>query len=172
MNAAPMDRIANIIAGADHILGGEDSETDSKDDLKKRYLRESEALKRAHALSVPHADALSIADDLAYIFAVKGRLQKVGSSSGPRSAADIETAISQLVSKAVIPEGIVDIFAEAGIKSPDISVLSDEFLQEVQQMEQTNYAAEALQRLLEDEIRIRTRKNTVQGRKFSELLER
>ena len=122
-------------------------------------------------LSVPHTEALAIAEELAYILSIRGRLQKIGKTTGGLSATDIDTALSQLVSKAVIPEGIVDIFKEAGIQTPDISILSDEFLQEVQKTEHRNYAAEALQRLLQDEIKIRTRKNTVQGRKFSELLE-
>jgi len=171
ITADRLNRIAKIIAGAEHILEGDSSEAAPIDDRKKRFLRESEALKRAHTLSVPHPEALAIAEELGYILSIRGRLQKIGKVTGGLSAADVDTALSQLVSKAVIPEGIVDIFKEAGIQTPDISILSDEFLQEVQKTEHRNYAAEALQRLLQDEIKIRTRKNTVQGRKFSELLE-
>ena len=145
---------------------------DSSDDRRRRYIQSSESLRRAHALSVPHEEAIAIADELGYFLAVKARLQKIGSSTGGKTSEEIDLAISQLVSQAVVPEGVVDILAEAGIKRADISILSDEFLDDIKKLEHRNYAAEALQRLLQDEIRVRSRKNNVQARKFSELLER
>ena len=80
-------------------------------------------------------------------------------------------AIAQLVSRAVVPQGVIDIFAEAGIERPDISLLSEEFLEEVRNMRQRNLAAEALQRLLLDQIKVRMTRNAVQARKFSEMLQ-
>ena len=105
------------------------------------------------------------------MLAVAARLTKVGGSPGGRTQYDIEAAIAQLVSRAVIPQGVIDIFAEAGIDRPDISLLSEEFLEEVRHMPQRNLAAEALQRLLQDQIRVRMTRNAVQARKFSEMLE-
>jgi type I restriction enzyme R subunit len=171
VHAPIANRIGAILEGSEYILGGAPGASDGPDDRRKRFLESSEALRRAHALSVPHPDALAIADEMGFILAIKARLQKVVTSTGTRSDVDIDTAISQIVSRAVMPEGVVDIFEEAGVKKPDVSILSDEFLEEVASMPQRNLAAEALQRLLEDQIRIRGRKNTVQARKFSDLLE-
>ena len=165
-------KIAAILSGAEHILAGHPTAQDAPEDRRKRFIQASEALRRAHSLSVPHEDAVAIADELGYILAIKARLQKVGNSTGVRTAEEIDLAISQLVSQAVVPDGVIDIFAEAGIQRPEISILSEQFLRDVQEMEHRNYAAEALQRLLQDEIRIRSRSNTVQANKFSELLER
>ena len=88
-----------------------------------------------------------------------------------KSDAEIETAIRQIVDKAVVSEGIIDVFDAAGIKKPDISILSDEFLKEIQRMERKNLALELLKKLLNDEIKLRTRKNLIQSKKFSEMLE-
>jgi type I restriction enzyme R subunit len=84
---------------------------------------------------------------------------------------DAELAIRQIVSNAIVSEDVVDIFAAAGLKKPDISILSDEFLAEIQAMPQRNLAVELLQKLLKGEIKIRSRRNLVQARKFSELIE-
>jgi type I restriction enzyme R subunit len=105
------------------------------------------------------------------MLAVAGLLSKVGTSTGGLTQYDVETAISQLISRAVVPQGVIDVFAEAGIDRPDISLLSEEFLEEVRHLPQRNLAAEALQRLLADQIRVRMTRNAVQARKFSEMLE-
>ena len=90
---------------------------------------------------------------------------------GPRAEEELDHAIRQIVSKAIAPEGVVDLFAAAGLKKPDISILSDEFLAEVRGMPQRNLAVELLRKLLEGEIKIRRRKNLVQARSFAEMLE-
>ncbi len=105
------------------------------------------------------------------MLAVAGRLSKVGGAGGGATEYDMEAAIAQLVSRAVVPQGVIDIFAEAGIERPDISLLSEEFLEEVRNMPQRNLAAEALQRLLLDQIKVRMTRNAVQARKFSEMLQ-
>ncbi|MDC4206700.1 MAG: DUF3387 domain-containing protein [Candidatus Manganitrophus sp.] len=84
---------------------------------------------------------------------------------------ELDLAVRQIVSRAVAPEGVMDIFAAAGLPKPDISILSDEFLAEVQGMPQRNLAVELLRKLLSGEIRMRRRKNVVQARSFAEMLE-
>ena len=157
--------------GAEHILTVTDRTDDTPDERKKRYLESCTVLKRAFALSVPHEDAIAIRDDVGYMLAVAGRLSKVGGGIVGMSDYDMEAAIAQLVSRAVVPQGVIDIFAEAGIDRPDICLLSEEFLEEVRHLPQRNLAAEALQRLLMDQIRVRMTRNAVEVRKFSELLE-
>ena len=105
------------------------------------------------------------------MLAVAGLLGKVGTSTGGPTQFDVDAAIAQLVSRAVVPLGVIDIFAQAGIDRPDISLLSEEFLEEVRHMPQRNLAAEALQRLLSDQIKVSMTRNAVQARKFSEMLE-
>jgi type I restriction enzyme, R subunit len=160
-----------IVNGAQHILQLPPDARERSEDRKKRYLESSTALKRAFALSVPHEEAIAIRDEVGYMLAVAGLLNKVGTSTGGSAHYDVDTAISQLISRAVVPQGVIDVFAEAGIDRPDISLLSEEFLEEVRHMPQRNLAAEALQRLLSDQTRVRMTRNAVQARKFSEMLE-
>ena len=128
-------------------------------------------LSKAFALAVPHEKALEIRDDVAFFQAVKAVLTKsVG--DGRRSPEEIDHAIRQIVSKAVASDEVIDIFAAAGLKKPDISILSDEFLAEVRGMPQRNLAVEMLRKLLEGEIKTRGRKNIVQARSFAEMLEK
>ena len=171
VSAPQAQKVAAIVNGMEHILSLPPGATEQPEDRKKRYLEGCTALRRAFALSVPHADAIAIRDNVGYMLAVAARLTKVGGSPSGRTQYDIEAAIAQLVSRAVIPLGVIDIFAEAGIDRPDISLLSEEFLAEVRHMPQRNLAAEALQRLLQDQIRVRMTRNAVQARKFSEMLE-
>lgn len=171
VNAPTAQKIAAILRGAEHILNGPAGAKDGPEDRKKRFLEGSVALRRAFSLSVPHEDAIAIRDNVGYFQAVRATLLKVGQSQGVTSEYDVEAAIAQIVSRAVISQGVIDIFAEAGIDRPDISLLSEEFLEEVRTMPQRNLAAEALQRLLSDQIRVRMTQNAVQARKFSEMLE-
>lgn len=102
---------------------------------------------------------------------VKARLNKFEPAGMGRTGAEIETAIRQIVDKAVVSDGIIDVFSAAGIKKPDISILSDEFLAEIQGMERKNIALELLKKLLNDEIKIRVKRNLIQSKKLSEMLE-
>ena len=136
---------------------------------KENLSRSVAELTHAFALAVPHEDALRIRDDVGFFQAVKAVLAKSPSQQVGR--VDAELAIRQVVSNAIISEDVVDIFAAAGLKKPDISILSDEFLAEIQAMPQRNLAVELLQKLLKGEIKIRSRRNVVQARKFSELIE-
>ena len=159
----PGQRLALLAAAQQHILVQEDD--------KARLLKTVTELSQAFALSVPHEEALRIRDDVGFFQAVRSAVAKT-TTSGERTPDELDHAIRQLVSKAVSPDGVVDIFEAAGLKKPDISILSDEFLAEVRDMPHKNLAVELLQKLLNDEIRTRSRRNLVQSRSFAEMLER
>ena len=161
-NGGPQERLSALAAAQEHVLAQKDG--------KKRLVNAVGDLTKAFALCVPHEKALEIRDDVRFFQTVKSVLTKsVGDSR--HSPEDIEHAIRQIVSKAVSSDEVIDIFAAAGLKKPDISILSDEFLAEVRGMPQRNLAVEMLRKLLESEIKARRRKNVVQSRSFSELLE-
>lgn len=158
----PKERLSLLPAAQEHVL--------AQDDGKSRLVKAVGELSKAFALAVPHEKALEIRDDVAFFQAVKSVLTK-GTGDGRRSPEEVEFAIRQIVSKAVSSDEVIDIFAAAGLKKPDISILSDEFLAEVRGMPQRNLAVEMLRKLLEGEIKARGRKNVVQARSFAELLE-
>jgi type I restriction enzyme R subunit len=158
----PQERLSVLPAAQEHVL--------AQNDGKNRLARAVGELSKAFALAVPHEKALEIRDDVAFFQAVKSVLTK-STGDGRRSPEEIELAIRQIVSKAVSSDEVIDIFAAAGLKKPDISILSDEFLAEVRGMPQRNLAVEMLRKLLEGEIKARGQKNVVQARSFAELLE-
>jgi type I restriction enzyme R subunit len=158
----PQERLSVLPAAQEHVL--------AQDDGKNRLVKAVGELSKAFALAVPHEKALEIRDDVAFFQALKSVLTK-STGDGRRSPEEIELAIRQIVSKAVSSDEVIDIFAAAGLKKPDISILSDEFLAEVRGMPQRNLAVEMLRKLLEGEIKARGRKNLVQARSFAELLE-
>ena len=137
---------------------------------KERFKENVIRLQKAFGLAVPHPKALKIRDDLAFFQAIKARFAKFDDQTRTRTNEEIETAIRQIINDAIISEEVMDVFDAAGIKKPDISILSDEFLAEIQGMERQNLALELLKRLLNDEIKTRGKINLVQGRKFSEML--
>ncbi|MBN2776525.1 MAG: type I restriction endonuclease subunit R [Bacteroidales bacterium] len=151
------------IQAADYILGLENG--------KDRFINNITALAKSFSISVPHPKALEIRDDFALFQAIKARIVKVTQSEKTRSDEEIETAIKQIISEAVVSDGVVDIFKEAGISKPDISILSDEFLAEIKGMKHKNLALELLKKLLNDEIIGRRKTNLIQARKFSEMLD-
>lgn len=138
---------------------------------KERFLKAVSELSKAFALSVPHKQALKIRDEVGFFQQVRAGLIKSTTIESEKTFDDMETAIKQLVSRAVISNEVVDIFSAAGLEKPDISILSDEFLEEVKQLPHRNLALELLKKLLNDEIRVRSRKNLVQARSFAEMLE-
>jgi type I restriction enzyme R subunit len=164
LKAEPAKRIAGIAAAMEHILQLEDG--------KKRYLTEVTALSKAFALAVPHEEALKIRDKVGFFQEVRAGLAKATVEGEGKSPEEMDTAIRQLVSRAVASEEVIDIFAAAGLKKPDISILSDDFLQEVRQLPHRNLAVELLRKLLNDEIKTNSRKNVVQARSFAEMLEK
>ena len=158
----PTERLGLLPAAQEHILAQESG--------KERCVGAVRELSQAFALAVPHAEALRIRDDVAFFQAVQAVLAKRAPGEA-RPEEDIEHAVRQIISRAVAPEGVIDIFAAAGLAKPDISILSEEFLAEVKGMPQRNLAVELLQKLLKGELATRRRKNVVQARSFAEMLE-
>jgi type I restriction enzyme R subunit len=149
-------------AAQEHILAQEDG--------KRRLLRAVTDLSQAFALAVPHPEALRIRDDVGFFQAVRAVLAK-STPGEQKTDEELDHAIRQIISRAVVSGQVVDIFAAAGLKKPDISILSDEFLAEVRDMPQRNLAVELLRKLLAGEIKLRSKRNVVQARSFAEMLE-
>jgi len=160
-SGTPPERLGLLPAAQEHILQQENG--------KDRCLRAVRELSQAFALAVPHAEALRIRDDVAFFQAVQAVLAKRAPGDA-RPEEDLDHAVRQIISRAVAPEGVVDIFAAAGLEKPDISILSEEFLAEVRDMPQKNLAVELLRKLLQGELHTRRRTNVVQARSFAEML--
>ncbi len=158
----PEQKLALLPLAQEHILAQESG--------KERLLKTVTSLSHAFALAVPHERVLAIRDDVGFFQAVRSAIVK-SSVEGERFADDVEHAIRQIISRAIASDQVIDIFSAAGLKKPDVSILSDEFLAEVRNMPQRNLAIELLRKLLSDEIKLRSRKNLIQSRKFSEMLE-
>jgi type I restriction enzyme, R subunit len=159
----PAEKLGLLPAAQEHVLAQEDG--------KERTIRAVRELSQAFALSVPHDEALRIRDEVGFFQAVQSVLAKRAPADA-RPEEDLDLAVRQIIARAVAPEGVIDIFAAAGLAKPDISILSDEFLAEVRGMPQRNLAVELLQKLLHGELAVRRRKNVVQARSFAEMLER
>jgi len=153
------ERLSLLPAAQEHILAQKDG--------KARLLAAVRDLSQAFALAEPHEEALRIRDDVAFFQSVRAVLAKA-SPEGAKTQEELDLAVRQIVSRAVAAEGVVDIFAAAGLKKPDISILSDQFLAEVKDMPQRNLAVELLQKLLSGEIRTRRKKNVVQAKSFAD----
>lgn len=156
-------KLSMILAAEEHILGLQDG--------KKRYINEVTALSKAFAIAIPHDQAMDAKDEVSFFQAVKARLAKFDGTGSGRTDEEIETTIRQVIDKALVSEQVIDVFDAAGIKKPDISILSEEFLMELKGMEHKNVALEVLKKLLNDEIKSRAKKNLVKSRTFLEMLE-
>ena len=162
IDGAPQERLGLLPAAQEHVLAQENG--------KDRCLQAVRELSQAFALAVPHEKAIRIRDDVGFFQAVRSVLAKRAETEA-RPEEELDHAVRQIISRAVASEGVIDIFAAAGLKKPDISILSDEFMDEVRGMKQRNLAVELLQKLLKGEIAARRRKNVVQARSFAEMLE-
>jgi type I restriction enzyme R subunit len=160
----PSDRLRLLPGAQQHVFALEDG----RDRLEKAVTE----LVRAFALAVPHATAMTVRDEVAFFQAVKTAVVKSSAAGSGTTDAEMDHAIRQIVSSAIAADGVVDIFAAAGLKKPDISILSDEFLADVKNLPQENLAVELLRKLLNDELRVRKKKNLVQSEAFSEKLEK
>ena len=164
MTGTPTERLQLIPAGQEHIL--------QQDDGKKRWVQVVMELSQAFALCSATDEATAIRDDVSFFQAVQTALNKK-SGVNPKSPEQIDAAIRQLVSKAITTEGeIIDVFTAAGLKKPDIGILSPQFLAEVRGLKHKNVAAELLEKLLKDELKARSRKNLVQSQSFAEKLKK
>jgi len=160
---APSKEKLQILLGATNFILGEDK-------LKDRFLAEVTALSKLFAMAVPSFEAEQIRDQIAFFQAVKARINKF-TPGGGKTDKEVETAIKQIMDEALSSDWVIDIFEAAGMKAPSLDILSEEFLLEVKNMEHKNLAFELLKKLLNEEVRIRKRKNMTQGKKFSEMLE-
>jgi type I restriction enzyme, R subunit len=165
---SPAGKLALLPAAQEHILRPTNS--DKPEEKKQRFMQAVTDLSKAFALAVPHEKALAIRDDVGFFQAVRAALAK-STPDRRRSPEETDAAIRQIISRAVASDKVVDVFAAAGLKRPDISILSDQFLSEVRGLPQKNLAVELLRKLLSNEIKTRGRKNLVQSRSFAELLE-
>lgn len=160
---SPKEKLYFPIQGANYILGLENG--------KDRFVNAVTELTKSFAISVPHPYTIDIRDEVGLFQAIKARIVKVTQSGRGKTDEEIETAIKQILSDAIVSDEVIDIFDAAGIKKPDISILSDEFLAEVRGMTHKNLALELLKKLLKGEIKTRTKVNLVQAKKFSEMLD-
>lgn len=156
-------RLSTILQAEEFILGN--------DQGKERFVKESTAVSRLLALAVPHEDALALVDEIAFFQALRARLLKFEDVDDSGKKNNYETAIRQIVTQAVQSSEVIDIFDAAGMKKPDISLLSEEFLQDVKDLKRKNLALELLKKLLNDEIKARLTYNIVEGKKLLEMLE-
>jgi type I restriction enzyme R subunit len=162
VTGTPQEKLALLPAAQEHILAQEDG--------KARLLRAVTDLSQAFALAVPHERALAIRDDVGFFQAVRAVLAK-GATVDRKTDEELDHAIRQIISEAIVSDEVVDLFAAAGLQKPDISILSDEFLAEVRGMPQRNLAVELLRKLLSGEIKARSKRNVVQARSFADLLD-
>ncbi len=159
----PSKRVSFFPSAIEHIL--------KEKDKKERFAREVTALLKAFSLAVPHEKAMKIKDEAGLFQAIKSAITKTTETK--RELQDkFDSAIKQILSKAVISDRIIDIFEAAGIQKPELSILSEGFLAEVKEMPQKNLAFEALKKLLNDEIRIISKRNMVQAKSFMDLLDK
>ena len=160
----PAERLALIPAGQEHILDQEDG--------KKRFVQVVTELSRAFALCAASDDATEIRDDVSFFQAIQAALNKQATGT-KKTPEQIDAAVRQLVSKAITTDGqVIDVFTAAGLPTPDIGILSDQFLAEVRGLKYKNVAAELLEKLLKDELKIRSKRNLVQSQLFSEKLKK
>ena len=156
-------KLSMILAAEEHILGLKDG--------KKRYVNEVTALSKSFAIAIPHEHAMDVKEEVAFFQAVKARLAKFDGTGAGKTDEEIETTIRQVIDQALVSEQVIDVFDAAGIKKPDISILSEEFLLELKGMEHKNVAMEVLKKLLNDEIKTRSKKNLVKSKTLMEMLE-
>jgi len=158
----PVERLALIPAGQEHILGQEDG--------KKRFVQVVTELSRAFALCAASDEATAIRDDVSFFQAIQAALNKQ-TTNNRKTPEQIDAAVRQLVSRAITTEGqVIDVFTAAGLPKPDIGILSEQFLAEVRGLKYKNVAAELLEKLLKDELKVRAKHNLVQSQLFSEKL--
>lgn len=162
-NGTPAERLNMIPAALDHILGVKDGKT--------RYLKAVTELSKAFALVSSTDEAIKIRDEVGFFQAIKAAMIKYTTTNNGKSPEEVDAAVRQIVSKAVASDEVIDIFGAAGLKGSNIAILSDEFLEEVRGLPYKNLALEVLKKLINDEIKIHSRKNLIQARSFREMLE-
>lgn len=161
-NADTKTKLQIILEASEHILALEKG--------KERFVRECTMLSKVYALATPSLQAEQLRDDIGFFQAIKSRLMKFDTTGTGTGKVDVETAIKQIVDNALVSEGVIDIFAAAGLEKPNVSAFSDEFFDEVRNMKQKNLAVELLKKLLNDELKVQMKRNLIKGKKLSEML--
>jgi type I restriction enzyme R subunit len=157
------ERLSIILQAEEFVL--------AKEQGKERFIKESTALSKLFALAVPHEEALALTNEISFFQSVRARLLKFEGDGDNGDKKNYESAIRQIVNQAVESTEVVDIFDAAGIKKPEISLLSEEFLQEIKEMKHQNLGLELLKKILNDEIKVRQKFNIVEGKNLLDLLE-
>lgn len=160
----PSKRITFVPDAMEHIL--------KEKGKSERFQKETTALLKAFSLAVPNQKAMRIKEEVGFFQAIKSAITKTTETGKEGQEEKFDTAIKQIISKAVISDRIIDIFEAAGIQKPDVSILSEGFLAEVKELPQKNLAFEALKKLLNDEIRLFAKRNIIQGKSFMDLLDK
>ena len=158
----PSARLALVAEGMEHVLEQEDG--------KRRFMDAVSQLSKAFALAVPHDETARIRDDVGFFQTVRAGLAKLDATEGAKTDEELDAAVRQIVSRAVVPEGWAYILDITRGEQKDISILDDSFLAEIRGMKRRNLAVELLDKLMRDEIRTRSRRNLVEARSFSEML--
>ncbi len=163
ISGKPAEQVKVVPNAIEHVLAQENGKT--------RYMPAVSALSRTFALSVPHEKAMAVRDQVGFFQTVRAALAKhtTDDTSAPEM---LDAAVRQIVSRAVASDEVIDIFTAAGLQTPDISILSDAFLEEVRRLPQKNLAIEALRKLLNDQLKTQSKKNLVQSRLFSDMLQK
>ncbi|OTE95636.1 DEAD/DEAH box helicase [Crenothrix sp. D3] len=165
-------KLALILAAEDYILSFDNDPKEIGNRGKKRYIEQVTALSKAFAIAIPHEQAMAVKDEVAFFQAIKARLAKFESIGGEgRSNEELETTIKQIIDKALVSEQVIDIFDAAGIKKPNISILSEDFLAEIKDMKHKNVALEVLKKLLNNDLKVRAKTNLVQSKTLMEMIE-
>ena len=151
-----------LVPVANHILGLKDGKT--------RFLDTMVAVAKAFSLCGTLDEAAALRKEIAFFSAIKAAIAKFTTVDKKRSDAEKNSALKQILDNAIISDGVADVFALAGLDKPNIGLLSDEFLEDVRQMDSRNLAVELLEKLLRDEIRARARNNVVQEKKYGDRL--
>ncbi|KLE15982.1 type I restriction endonuclease subunit R [Clostridium sp. C8] len=166
MGDSQSKRIRAITSGMNLILGFDEKE-------QKEFKQFATELAKAHALCAATDDGKRVALEVSYFKAVKASLVKLDSKTTvKKSKKEMEARVNQLLEKSIISEEVIDVFDTLGIKRPDVSILSEEFLEEVKGMKEKNLAAEMLKKLLEGNLKTMERTNLVKSEKFSEKLKK
>ena len=156
-----------LAGAANHVLG---INSDKERDGKKRFADHALAMSHAFSLCCTLPEAKAHRDEVAFMQAVKVILTKREASAQRKTDEQRDLAIRQIISSAVVSGEVVDIFASVGLDKPNIGLLDDDFLAQVNNLPEKNLAVELLERLLQGEIKSRFASNVVQDRKFSDLL--
>ncbi|VVB70059.1 Uncharacterised protein [uncultured archaeon] len=162
-NEKPSEKMKLIPQALNHVLKQENG--------KERFTKNTTQLIKAFTLACPSEEAMKIKEEVGFFQLIKTSIQKI-TSENTEEKEDYDSAIQQIISKAIISDRVIDIFEAAGVKKPNVTILSNEFLQEIKKMPEKNLAYETLKRLLNEEIKIKQKKNLVEGKSFLDLLEK